>query len=81
MTRYTSITVTAKTLRQFQASHGNWVRVGYEMQVPIDDPVDLRPFGQLRTWIYDDPPKLETCLNCFKGYDADDGHVCKASES
>jgi hypothetical protein len=55
MIRYRSITVTPQTLAQFQASHGNWVRVGYQVQVPIDDPVDLRPFGQLRTWLGDAP--------------------------
>jgi hypothetical protein len=50
VTRYTSITVTDKTLRQFQASHGNWVRVGYVVQVPIDEPTNAT-FGQLRNFI------------------------------
>jgi hypothetical protein len=58
MTRYKTLTVTEQTLAQFQASHGNWVRVGFQVQVPIDDPVDLRPFGQLRTWL-GDPPEYE----------------------
>jgi hypothetical protein len=55
---YNPVTVTEHTLRQFQASHGNWVRVGFVVQVPIEEHVDLRPFGQLRTWL-SDPPDYE----------------------
>jgi hypothetical protein len=58
--RYKTVAVTASTVEQYRASHGNWVRVGDEVRVPLADKVDLRLFGQLRTWLFNDPPKNET---------------------
>jgi hypothetical protein len=81
MTRYNAIVITDKNLAQYRASHGNWVRVGYTVQVPIDESVDLRPFGQLRTWLFNDPPPLQTCGSCGRDYDAQMGHECPTNET
>ena len=57
--RHKTVAVTVSTVEQYRVSHGNWVRVGDEVLVSLTEKLDLRPFGQLRTWLFNDPPKDE----------------------
>lgn len=49
--------VTAETLKQFRRSHGKAVRIGDTVLIREPETLDLRPFGQLRSWLFGDYPK------------------------